>query len=337
MKKILRALLLAVLLLALVVPFSVSAQAKPLMTVSGKIWNGTNGGPETPVTVRLYRDTGAGDVLIREETFPGSPGHQFSEMGDFLFQVNCVRGYYTLEIDAFMEGGADAVGVAWWAGHGAWGENVLLKKEAGQPGPWTFSWYEDCGLPAGWEIWGDLIFEYSTVAGPRANAAWMYIGGKVFDPTIWTSMTYNKCGDQLRSWQDVDPFQAVEGVTIYVDKIAYNESTNIAVPVILEAYGPVVTGDKGFWGLGIKREPGFYRITLDENTLPGPNPVLVSANPLYFQVFDVFGTGGPGNGYGPGSSWLPWNFMQPEWVYSYFNFAATGTWTVHPVNVPPCP
>jgi len=353
MNKVLRALLLAVLAVALAAPMAVSAQ-NPLLTVSGKVFNGTNGGPEVPVTIRLYRDTGGGDVLIREETFPGrrvdedapyNPDevadpddpewwdNTFSERGDFLFQMNCVRGLYTLEIDAFTEGGASAVDVGWYAG---WDSNreILLKKGAGAPGPWTYSFYADCSnLPEGWGTWGDLTFVYSSVAGPRQNAAWMYLAGRMWDPTIPKSMKYDACGNPKFNKLDVDPMQAVEGAAIWVAKIGYDQNTNVANPaVVVENYGTAQTGDKGFWGMGLVREPGFYKIEVVG--IPGPQPVLVSANPLYFQVFDVAGTGT--DGYGPGSSWLPWSFTQTEWVYDNLNFVAIGTWAPAPWNPTPC-
>jgi len=346
MNKVLRALLLAVVVFAVAAPMAM-AQPNSYVTINGKLYNGTNGGPEVPVMVRVYRDSGGGDVQIREQYTGG-------ENGEFAFQFSAVQGYYTIEIDAFVEGGSDALGVAWWQGETGTGR--LLKREAGGPGPWTFSWYQDNDGGDWW--YNQLVFEYTSVAGPRANASWMYVAGHVFDATIWKAMTYNPCGDQTRSWQDVDPFQAVPGVSIDVDRIMYSESSdewgnNIGVPVTdypdPNAYpfhwrgATAVSGDKGFWGVGIPRQPGMYMVMVNEATIPDgfrgvpTDGILMSVNPLFFQVFDVYGTGGPGMGYGPGSSWLPWDFTQPEWVYDDLNFMCIGTWVEHPVNVPVCP
>jgi opacity protein-like surface antigen len=348
MNKVMRALLLAVLALVVIAP-AVAAQPNSYVTINGKIWNGTNGGPEVPVTVRVYRDTGAGDEMIREQ-FTGG------ENGEFAFVFSAVQGYYTLEIDAFVEGGSDALGVNWWQGETDTGR--LLKKEDGGAGPWTFEWYQDND---GVDWWYDqMVFEYTSVAGPRANASWMYVAGHVFDVTIPSAMTYNQCGDQLMSWQDVDPYQAVEGVAVYVDRISYFESdttngNNIGIPET-DYPDPVeypfhwrgavaVTGDKGFYGAGVPRQPGMYRVMVDEATISdgmvgdvATDGVLLSVNPLYFQVFNLYGMDmDPGMGYGPGSAWLPWDMMQPEWVYDNLNFMCSGTWTEHPVTVPDCP
>ncbi len=281
MNKVLRVLLLTVVVLAMVVPLAVSADAhdKPLLTVSGKVFNGTNGGPEGPVTVSLWRDTGGGDVMIRESETK-------SAMGDFLFQANCIQGYYTVMIEAFMEGGADAVGMGWYAEYP--GEpRHLVKKEAGDPGPWTFSFYVDCNYM--W--WANLVFEYSSVAGPRANAGWMYVAGKVMDTAG----------------------HGVQGANIQVARVGFDETKNIVNPGHVAFAKSAVSGDKGFWGMGLTRHPGFYRVWLT-------NMTVMSANPLWFQVFDVYGSSGWDEAYGIGSSWLPWNFMQADWIYSNLNF-----------------
>jgi hypothetical protein len=281
MNKVLRVLLLTVVVLAMVVPLTVSAAGhdKPMLTVSGKIFNGTNGGPETPVAVSLWRDTGAGDVMISESNAK-------SAMGDFLFQVNCVQGYYTVKVEAFMEGGADAVGMAWYEEYpGA--ARRLVKKEAGDPGPWTFSFYENCSG----HVWGNLVFEYSSVAGPRANAGWMYAAGKVM----------NMAG------------AGVPGAHVVVARVGFDETTNVVLPDHILWGQSTTSGDRGFWGMGLTRRPGFYKVWVN-------NMQVMSANPLWFQVFDVYGSGGWDEAYGPGSAWLPWNFMQADWIYSNLNF-----------------
>ena len=287
MNKVLRVLLLTVLVLAMVVPLAVSADAhdKPLLTVSGKVFNGTNGGPADSVTVSLWRDTGGGDVMIRESQTK-------SAMGDFLFQVNCVPGYYTVMIGAFMEGGADAVGMGWYVEYPGF-PRELVKKEAGDPGPWTFSFYMDCGamLLAQEMWWANLVFEYSSVAGPRANAGWMYVAGKVMDTAGYP----------------------VQGANIEVARVGFDEVTNIVDPNTVAFAQSAVSGDRGFWGMGLTRNPGFYRVWLT-------NMHVVSANPLWFQVFDVYGSSGWDEAYGIGSAWLPWNFMQADWIYNNLNF-----------------
>jgi hypothetical protein len=298
MNKILRVLLLTVLILTMVMPLTVAA-ARPLLTISGKVFNGTNGGPEGSVTVRLWRDTGTGDIMVRQSNTK-------SAMGDFLFQLNCVQGYYTVEIGAFMEGGADAVGMGWYVEYP--GEpRTLVKEESGDPGPWTLSFYVDCHdmLPAStisW--WTNLVFEYSSVAGPRANAGWMYVSGKVFD----AATAYGALG--------------VQGATVMVCRPAFDEVTNTItfdpsnLPGTTKMCRAVTTSDRGFWGMGLSREPGMYVVWM----IPPGGYTYASAPWLAFQVFDVYGSG-PGQGYGPGSAWLPWNFSQADWIYGNLNFA----------------
>ena len=71
MNKVLRVLVLTVVVLTMVVPMAVSDQIQDTLTIPGQIFNGTNGGPAEPVIVRLWRDTGGGDVMIQEKKFDG--------------------------------------------------------------------------------------------------------------------------------------------------------------------------------------------------------------------------------------------------------------------------
>jgi hypothetical protein len=298
MNKILRVLLLTGLILAMVVPLTVVAE-RPLLTISGKVFNGANGGPEGSVTVRLWRDTGNGDVLVRQSDTK-------SAMGDFLFQLNCVQGYYTVEISAFMEGGADAVGMGWYAEYP--GEpRILVKKEAGDPGPWTLRFYINCdNMLAASKLswWANLVLEYSSVAGPRANAGWMYVSGKVFD----AATAYGALGAQ--------------GATVMVCRPAFDEVTNTItfdpsnLPGTTTMCRAVTTSDRGFWGMGLARKPGMYVVWM----IPPGGYTYAGSSWLAFQVSDVYGNGS-GQAHGTGSAWLPWNFSSSEWIYNNMNFA----------------
>jgi hypothetical protein len=309
---------------------------KQKMIVAGTILDGTSVWPDTPVTVRLYRDKGCGGALIREETYPGRridrivDGRQYEEWdntfsvyGDWLFMVNCVTGYYTVEIDGFMQNGAEALGVAWWDGQN--GRRHLLKTEQQQPGPWTLSWYQECSGRVGADVLKDhIMFEYSAAPGPRPASTWMQLTGRVFDPDIPAAQRFDACGNPVYAYWDVDPFQAVKEATVRVERLAQRQSTpppdlSISAGVVV---GTAATTTKGHWEMTLMRRPGLYRIAV-ESVPTG----AVASQALYLHVGSEYG-------YGLGSVWLPWDMDQSAWGYSNLNFVVQGSKRVRTMDIP---
>jgi hypothetical protein len=346
-----RVLLLAAFLLAAVLPMSVAAQdidndGAPDLYINGSVYDATfNRGVAPGVVVELFRDTGGGfgDALRTDVTD--------NPQGEFAFGVNCVRALYMLKISNLPP---STVGVAveqWNPIMTEWQPLKMLDPE--DPDSWFYQWYNWECIFGGTNFWpggpyddrggGDstdwfdfywpLRFVVRDSFEPPVDqaASWVYVSGQVFDRAIPTVQVYDPCGNPLIAAQDIDPFQGVEGATLMLERMGYDIVNDVmdpwAPPVFLGATG---TSDKGYYGFGLNRQEGIYRIMVIGLPPGGPGGAfIVGPFEKYFQLWapDPDATT---------STWLPWS-DPVQYALNGFYFEAFNTYVPTPFPVPPCP
>jgi len=225
-----RMLLMAILLMAVVLPLSVSAQAPGIYIFGNVYCNDECRGPAVGAgaTVELYIDQGAGFTLARTSPIVDANGN-------YGFAVSGVPAVYKLVLTT-GNGDYMANTASYGGSYGSANQDqdlgMLLVDFGGAVGPWEVI-FSYPGVPTQWamdgdgnmqECYGPVFFNCSCGGVTNANTGWAWIFGRVCDA-------------------DADN-AGIAGAEIGLYDVADDWITGVLMAT-------KVSGDRGYYGFGI--------------------------------------------------------------------------------------